>query len=436
MTQYDQFYKRSVAARRQIIKEDMTLNVPPLENVALSEFAADQMIENYIMTFQIPLGVATNFSINDRHYIIPMATEEPSVIAAASNGAKRVGNIQSSMTQREMIGQMVYANVSDPKQFEQFIRDNRDKILAIAAEHCVKMVKRGGGPRDVWAHTFQRDTTTFVSVYLSLDTCEAMGANVMNTVLEETNEWLQHEMSRSMHASIEGISLLNILSNYGERSVVSAKVEIPISTLHHDSATAVDIAQKIALASEYAQLDPMRATTHNKGIMNGITAIALATGNDTRAVEASAHAYASRSGQYKGLAQWHIRRQPDHHNITVSDMLCGDIAIPIQVATVGGTLSVHPVAKTALSLLNNPTAVELSEIMAAVGLAQNFAALRALVTDGIQKGHMGMQARAIALQLCANDSDIKELVHRLKQSGTITRDNAVTILNDMRETRQ
>lgn len=411
------FYKKTVEERRELLKELQLIETLP-DN--LNQAVADQMIENYITPYILPLGVGVNFTINDRDYIVPMVTEEPSVIAAASHGAKRLGNIQARVLQREIIGQVVLTEVKNPDQLKQTILQQKEEYLEIARSYCQSMVNRGGGPRDIWVKTWEGELENYVTLYLSMDTKDAMGANSINTVLEGLGDYLQHQF--------EVAPLLCILSNAGTNNRVNARVEVPFSNLHINEQRAQQTALRIAQASEYASIDPLRAVTHNKGVMNGIDAVVLATGNDWRAVEASVHHYASQLDRYTSLTQWTVDLE--------KKILYGQIELPLPIATVGGTLSVHPTAKWALDILGHPSAENLMEIMAAVGLAQNFAALLALVTHGIQKGHMSLQARSLALQVGATVEEVPYVVKELRKKSSMSRDIAQHILLELRNNQE
>ena len=426
---FNGFYKKTPQERLEIlhkvgwskIRLDLSdetglEEVQSIDDIQLPNLVADQMIENYVFNYQLPLGVAVNFIVNDIPYSVPMVVEEPSVIAAASNGAKKVGNIKAKMLKRETIGQIILPNVEKPMLIQEIINSNEQELMKIAKAASENMVKRGGGPRKIWTQTFEGDSGAFVTTYISFDPCEAMGANALNTVLEN--------VAPRIATLTEHEPLMSILSNYATEAIVTARCEIPIISLDKDAMLAEEIAHNIALASEYAQIDPYRATTHNKGIMNGIDAVLIATGNDWRAVEAGVHAYASRSGVYRGLSKWKI----DHS----TNELVGEIELPLQLATVGGTISVHPTAQWALDLLHQPTANELAEIVASVGLAQNFAAIRALVTEGIQKGHMALQARSLALQVGADLTEVDEVVKKLRESDIMNSTKAKEILSLLR----
>lgn len=405
MMSFNQFYRKSKEERLAIIQDYIEDTIPQLQ----SEIA-DQMIENYVYSYTLPLGVVPNVCVNGKRYVVPMVTEEPSVVAAASNGTKRLGNITAITSSRELIGQIVLIPEKNPQEVLNILTNAIPKLLTVSTELVPNMVKRGGGPTRMWANTKEQ----FVTLYVGLNPCDAMGANVMNTLLEQLSSHIQ----QLTHSE----ALLNILSNYNESSLTTAKVSIPFEIIGHE------IARKIALASQYAQLDPYRAATHNKGIMNGIDAIVVATGNDWRAVEASIHSYASRTGQYKGLAQWTINEE--------AATLEGELTLPLPIATVGGTLSVHPTAQLSLKLMKCDNATELANIIASIGLAQNFAALRALVTVGIQKGHMAMQARSLALQVGATVEEVPILVAKLRKNGDIQRHVAEKLLSQMRDNKK
>ncbi|MDO4432266.1 MAG: hydroxymethylglutaryl-CoA reductase, degradative [Aerococcaceae bacterium] len=405
--QFNQFYRKTPEERLEVVRNYLQVSDTPF----LPKEIANQMIENYVYGYQLPLGIVPNVSVNGKLYQVPMATEEPSVIAAASNGAKRLGNMTAHTTQRELVGQIMLLANDDADKMVQAIQAEQEQLLTLARQTVPSMVKRGGGPTRLWVETKKSATQTFITVYLGLNPCDAMGANVMNTVLEA----LAPTLENLTHSEV----LMSILSNYHDEAVTIATASVPL--LDEES---FSIAKKIALASQYATLDPYRATTHNKGIMNGIDAVVVATGNDWRAIEAGVHAYASRTSTYQPLTKWWV----DDTKSTLE----GEIVLPLAVATVGGTLSVHPTAKQSLTLLGCQSASELAQVIASIGLAQNYAALRALVTDGIQKGHMRMQARSLALQVGATIEEIPHLVRLLREQPHMNRDIAQTLLTNLR----
>lgn len=384
------------------------------QDTALSEEIANHLIENQISDFPLPLGLALNFRINQKEYLIPLATEEPSVIAACSNGAKMVaptGGFTSIMPRKELRGQIVLMNVTNAEKIIEKINQEKPAIFQRAQESYPSIVQRGGGLREVLLRTFPEDSS-FLSVDFIVDTKDAMGANMMNTLLEGVadlfREWFEEEI------------LFSILSNYGTESLVTATCLVPFESLSKVG-TGKEVAEKMAAASVYAQLDPYRATTHNKGIMNGIEAIILATGNDTRGVSAAVHAYAAKDGRYRGLSQW----------VVTEEGLSGELTLPLTIGTVGGATRVLPKAQAALALLRVESAKELSEVVAAVGLAQNLAALRALVSEGIQKGHMSLQSRSLAISVGAIGEEVSEVAEALKK-GQMNEQNAKAILANLR----
>lgn len=382
----------------------------------LPEEIANHLIENQISEVATPLGVASNFEINGMKKIIPMATEEPSVIAAASNGAKYCGNIVATTPQRLMRGQIVLTGQIDFSAIASDIKKKKADITERAKSSYPSIVSRGGGLAEIRTRLFAGVATNYLSVDFLIDTKDAMGANIVNTILEGISE-----LFREWYPTEE--ILFSILSNYATESLAHAVCEIPVEKLHKDASTAKNIAQKITEAGEFAQLDPYRAATHNKGIMNGIDAVILATGNDTRAVAAAIHAYAARDGQYRGLTSWTIQEEK----------LVGEITVPLAVATVGGAARVLPKAGISLDMLDVTNAKELAQIIAAVGLAQNFAALRALVTDGIQKGHMGLQARSLALTIGAKGEEIEQVAAYLRTVKPMNQETARNYLMEIRK---
>lgn len=410
------FYKHSISKRIELIESWLDASIDSASTV-LPEAYANQMIENYLFNYHLPLGVAVNLKVNNAEYVVPMAIEEPSVIAAASFGAKLLGNIQAETKERLLIGQIIMTVQQPFIEIQQIIKENKAKLLNIASQASASMVRRGGGPKDIWVEEKEHPNRNYVSVYLSLDPCDAMGANVINTVLEA--------LSPTMESIIEGEVLMSILSNYQPQAVTIATAKVPFAHLSKDKEEAKSLAERLEMASDYAWLDPYRATTHNKGIMNGIDAVVIATGNDWRAIEAGAHAYAVKDGQYRSLTKWQVNYE--------DESLEGSIEIPLQVATVGGTLSSHPTAKLALKMLNITSAKDLSNIIASVGLIQNFAAMRALVSEGIQKGHMRMQARALAMQVGATIEEIPAVVTQLNEAAQMNRDTARRMLEEIRK---
>lgn len=385
-----------------------------LAEMTLPEDIADNLIENQISEMEIPLGVALNLRVNDKSYTIPLATEEPSVIAACNNGAKmanHLGGFQSELKDGFLRGQIVLMNVKEPATIEHTITAEKAAIFRAAAQSYPSIVKRGGGLKEIVVRTFD-DDPTFLSIDLIVDTKDAMGANIINTILEGVAGFLREILTEEI--------VFSILSNYATESIVTASCRIPYEALSKKG-DGKRIAEKVAAASKFAQLDPYRAATHNKGIMNGIEAVVLASGNDTRAVAAAAHAYASRDQHYRGLSQWQVAEGALH----------GEISLPLALGSVGGAIEVLPKAKAAFEIMGITEAKELAEVTAAVGLAQNLAALRALVSEGIQQGHMSLQARSLALSVGATGKEVEILAEKL-QGSRMNQANAQTILAEIR----
>ena len=377
---------------------------------------ADQLTENVLSTFDLPFSLAPYFLINGRDYVLPMVTEEPSVVAAASFAAKliqRSGGFTTQVHQRQMIGEIALTDVEDRNTASKRILEDKETLLQMANEAYPSIVKRGGGARDLWVE----NKGDFLIVYLAVDPKEAMGANMLNTMLEALTDRIQ-ELSG-------GQALMAILSNLATRSLVSARCAIDFKALSRNPEEAIEIAHQMELASQLAQVDPYRAATHNKGIFNGIDALVLATGNDWRAIEAGAHAYAAQSGSYKGLSHW--TSQPKEKK------LYGEITLPMPVATKGGSIGLNPTVQVSHRLLGEPSAIELAGIIASLGLAQNFAALKALVTTGIQAGHMKLQARSLALLAGAKEEEVPRLVTQLLENKPFNLEKAQTLLQELRK---
>lgn len=377
---------------------------------------ADQLTENVLSTFDLPFSLAPYFLINGRDYVLPMVTEEPSVVAAASFAAKliqRSGGFTTQVHQRQMIGEIALTDVEDVEVASKRILEDKETLLQLANEAYPSIVKRGGGARDLWVES----KGDFLIVYLAVDPKEAMGANMLNTMLEALTDHIQ-ELSG-------GQALMAILSNLATRSLVSARCAIDFKALSRNPEEAIEIAHRMELASQLAQVDPYRAATHNKGIFNGIDALVLATGNDWRAIEAGAHAYAAQSGSYKGLSHW--TSHPEEKK------LYGEITLPMPVATKGGSIGLNPTVQVSHRLLGEPSAIELAGIIASLGLAQNFAALKALVTTGIQAGHMKLQARSLALLAGAKEEEVPRLVSQLLENKPFNLEKAQTLLQELRK---
>ena len=377
---------------------------------------ADQLTENVLSTFDLPFSLAPYFLINGRDYVLPMVTEEPSVVAAASFAAKliqRSGGFTTQVHQRQMIGEIALTDVEDVEVASKRILEDKETLLQLANEAYPSIVKRGGGARDLWVE----NKGDFLIVYLAVDPKEAMGANMLNTMLEALTDRIQKLSG--------GQALMAILSNLAPRSLVSARCAIDFKVLSRNPEEAIELAHRMEQASQLAQVDPYRAATHNKGIFNGIDALVLATGNDWRAIEAGAHAYAAQSGSYKGLSHW--TSQPKEKK------LYGEITLPMPVATKGGSIGLNPTVQVSHRLLGEPSAIELAGIIASLGLAQNFAALKALVTTGIQAGHMKLQARSLALLAGAKEEEVPRLVTQLLENKPFNLEKAQTLLQELRK---
>lgn len=405
---------QAIAARSQLSIE----HTEALQgNSALSLAVADGMIENVIGRFELPLGVATNFQINNRDYLIPMAVEEPSVVAAASFMAKLVrqsGGFSVSSTAPVMRGQIQLLNVQDLATAEAALHAAREDIIALANTHDRALSDLGGGCQGIEVHTFENTAVgPMLVLHLLVDVRDAMGANTVNSKAE-----LVAPLAESLTG---GEARLRILSNLADKRLVKATVKLHTDTLSTKNYDGKRVAQGIVEACAFAEVDPYRAATHNKGIMNGIDPVVLATGNDWRAVEAGAHAWAARSGRYTSLTRWRIE---------ADGFLHGSIELPMAIGLVGGATRTHPAAQAALAVLKVETANELGEVIAAVGLAQNMAALRALATEGIQRGHMALHARNIAIAAGAEGGQVSVIASRLIEAGDISVDAANWFLQE------
>jgi len=382
---------------------------------ALPREVADRMVENAIGTMEIPLGLGLNFLINGREYAVPMAVEEPSVLAAvsfAAKAARAAGGFTAEADPQWMTAQIQVARYGDAGRARERVLEARDELLALADSLHPSLVARGGGARDVEVRVLPSPDggeDVFV-VHLHVDVQDAMGANLVNTVAEG--------VAPLVEALTGGRVYLRILTNLADRRLARARCEIPVAEMADRGASGDDVCEGVVQASRFADADPHRAATHNKGIMNGVDPVVIATGNDWRAVEAGAHAFAARSGRYSPLATW--RR--------VDEFLEGTIELPLALGTVGGTLRVHPAARLALRLLGNPSAGKLAAIAAATGLASNLAALRALATDGIQRGHMGLHARSVAVAAGAPMHLVDRVAAMIVEAREITFDGATRAL--------
>ncbi len=406
------FFRLSVAQRLAALQERGLLSEEDVASLSHGEqildlATADKMIENVIGIMGLPLGVGLNFLINGKDYVIPLSVEEPSIVAglsAAARIARLSGGFKASLPDTILIGQVQVVDIEDPASAMQALQLQRDEILSLANSLHPKMVARGGGAKDIelFHHTAPEDGRDMLVLHLLVDTKDAMGANLVNTMCEG--------IASLVESITSGQVFLRILSNLTDRALTQADVTIPVNNLDGKGYSGEDVRDGIILACDLARVDPYRATTHNKGIMNGIDAIALATGNDWRAIEAAAHAWAAHTGRYTSLTRWYKTDTGD---------LAGHIEIPMKVGTVGGSLQTNPTVRLSHRLLGHPDAQELASIIATVGLAQNFAALRALSTDGIQQGHMTLHARSVATTAEVPEALFDRVVDRLIESGEI-----------------
>lgn len=407
--------------RNNIINNEFTEILT--KNKMLDLSIAEQISENVIGTFSFPFSIVPNFLINGINYNIPMVTEEPSVVAACSYAGKLIskcGGFNSVVLNRKMIGQVALFDIDNFNSAISSIMENKETIISLANSSYPSIVKRGGGALDLKIKILENslidEKQKFLVVYIFIDVKDAMGANIVNTMTEGIKSFLEKITN--------GKSLMSILSNYATESLVTSKCEINIKYLSNDINKAKFIAKKIELASKFAKMDVHRAATHNKGILNGIDAVVIATGNDFRAIEAGCHSYAVKNHIYQGLSTWIFDES--------SEKLIGELTVPMPIASVGGSIGLNPKVKLSFDLLNNPDAKTLSTIIVSVGLAQNFAAIKALVSSGIQKGHMKMQARSLALLSGAKEYEIELVVNKLLDEKYINLETSKNILNTLR----
>jgi len=368
------------------------------------------MVENVIGRFTLPLGVALNFIVNDKEYLIPMVTEEPSVIAAASNGARLTrssGGFYAMNTGSIMIAQIQITDVKDPENTRMAIYKHKEKILNFCNEQDPVLVQLGGGAVDIDVRIIESDIIdTMVVIHLKVNTLDAMGANAVNTMAEAVAPLIE--------SITGGVVYLRILSNLAVERLVRATTKVKKEELGGE-----EVVDKIITAYAFAKADPFRATTHNKGIMNGITAGVMATGNDTRAIESGAHAYAAISGQYSPLTTWEKDANGD---------LVGTIELPLALGLVGGATKVHAAARASVAILGVKSATELAEVIACLGLAQNLAAVRVLATEGVQRGHMSLHAKNVAIEAGAVGDQIEVVVQKMIADKKINVEYAKTLL--------
>jgi len=410
------FYKLSPAKRLKLVQDFSNLSkeeVDAIQNLSgLKLTDADRMVENVIGLMPVPLGIAVNFLINNKDYLIPMAIEEPSVIAAASNAARIArlgGGFQASNTGPVMIGQIQAVDIEDPYGGKMSILESKNTILEKANEQDPILVKFGGGAKDISVEVLDSIIGPMVVTNLLVDCRDAMGANAVNTMAEAVAPLIEKITGGKVN--------LRIISNLASERLVRSRAIFPKEALGGE-----EVVVGVVAAYAFAAADPYRCATHNKGIMNGVSAVALATGQDTRALEAGAHSFAAISGEYLPLTTWEQNEKGD---------LVGTIEIPMAVGLIGGATAVHPVAKACKKILGIKSAVELGEVMASVGLAQNLAALRALSSEGIQKGHMKLHARNLAISAGAKGKVIDKITAKMIEEQKVRFDRAKELVNEI-----
>ncbi|WP_368653794.1 hydroxymethylglutaryl-CoA reductase, degradative [Ornithinibacillus sp. 4-3] len=418
------FYKMSIDERRELIAQLHSFSEEDVKELASRETlaveTADKMIENVIGTYPLPLGLGLNFLINDKEYAIPMAVEEPSIVASASYIAKIVrdaGGFQTEATDRVMIGQIQVVGCSDFHAAKEALMREKEFIIKEANKAYPSIVARGGGANDIDIRILNEDAEStynkMLVLHIYINTCDAMGANIINTMVES--------VAPEIERIAEGKVYLRILSNLTDRCLARAKCVIPTHLLGSEGFTGEEVRDGVIHAYEFAAADPYRAVTHNKGIMNGIDPVVIATGNDWRAVEAAAHAYAARSGQYSSMTKWYADEAGN---------LVGELELPMSIGIVGGSIRVHPMAKLAHKILGIESAGQLAQIIVAVGLAQNLGALKALVTDGIQKGHMALHSRSVAIAAGATGELVDIIANELVKLKDIRVGKAEQLLGE------
>jgi hydroxymethylglutaryl-CoA reductase len=414
------FYKKKPSERVDFVKKFANLSDEETESIsgygALGEETANRMIENVVGTFPLPLGIAVNFMVNKKEYIVPMAIEEPSVVAAATHmakGTRGTGGINADSDKPIMIGQIQLVDLEDPFAAKEKITAKKEEIIDLANEQDPILVKFGGGCKNIEVRVLDSDTGPMVITHLLVDCRDAMGANAVNTMAEA--------VAPRLETITGGRVYLRIISNLAIYRKTRASAIWPAKFLGGE-----EVVDGIIEAFAFACADPFRVATHNKGIMNGIDPVVIATGNDWRAIEAGAHTYGQWKEGHSSLTHWEKTKGGD---------LKGSIEIPMAIGLVGGATATHPTAKTCVKILGVKIpggAAELSQIICAVGLCQNLGALRALASEGIQRGHMGLHARNLAVQAGAKDNEIDKVAEMLKQSGTVRADVAEKFLSELR----
>lgn len=420
------FYKKSVDERINILTNMCNFTDEEITDIssqgALTISQADKMIENAIGIYPIPLGLGLNFLLNGKDYLVPMAIEEPSVVASASYIAKIVrdaGGFTTEATERIMIGQIQVIGCSDFQVAKQELLKNKEQLLELANSTYPSLVARGGGAEDLEVRLLNEESNSRFSqmliVQLFVNTCDAMGANMINTMVEALAPYVEEITGGKVY--------LRILSNYVDRCLARARCVIPPYLLASDGYSGEEVRDGIVYAYEFAASDKYRAVTHNKGVMNGIDSVVIASGNDWRAIEAAAHAHACRFGNYGSMTEWSVDKDGN---------LVGEIELPMPVGIVGGSIQLHPIVKITHKILNVSSAAELAQVIVAVGLAQNLGALKALATDGIQKGHMALHARSVAMTAGAAGDLIDIIAQQLVEAKDIRVSKAEELLNNYR----
>ena len=408
------FYKLDPQTRRKRLAKG--LDLPQSVTALLADHASalgNELVENYLTDYGLPEGVGLNLIVNGQAYAVPMVVDEPSVIAAASNGAKRVqasGGFTAPHQHRELVGQVVLTDVDDVPGTVAKLTAQRDHLLAVANAAHPSMQRRGGGAQSMTIRT----PGDFVSLDLGINVCQAMGANSVNTMAEAVGRELS---AQGYHV------LVAILSNLATNSLQTVNCAVDFAQLATKQLPGDQVAARIAKLSDLAQVDHYRAATHNKGIMNGIDAVMIASGNDWRAIESGAHAYAARDGHYRGLSTWTVR----------DGRLHGELTLPLPVGVVGGSIGLNPLTKTNYRISGIQTAEELAAVTASIGLAQNLAALRALATTGIQAGHMKLQYRSLAVSVGARPAEVPLVVAQLASQCHVDQETARQVLAKIRK---
>jgi hydroxymethylglutaryl-CoA reductase len=408
------FYKLDPQARRERLVHGLSLPDSVAKQLAAGASPlGNELVENYLTDYSLPEGVGLNLVVNGQQYVVPMVVEEPSVIAAASNGAQRVarsGGFRAPKQSRELVGQVVLIDVDDAAATKKKLQGQAAHLLAVANAAHPSMQRRGGGAK----HLTIRTPGDFVSVDLGIDVCQAMGANSVNTMAEAVARELT---AQGYHV------LVAILSNFATNSLQTVTCDVDFDQLATTKMSGQTVAERIAQLSTLAQVDPYRAATHNKGIMNGIDAVMIGSGNDWRAIESGAHAYAARDGHYRGLSTWQVKETGLH----------GELTLPLPVGVVGGSIGLNPQTKLNFQISTIQTAEELAAVTASIGLAQNLAALRALATTGIQAGHMKLQYRSLAVSVGATPAEVPLVAAKLAKRDHVDQERARQVLQAIRK---